>query len=568
MTFFEEEDEAVAPEAAGGRSHFRRYGVFYAVGVAVLVAAVLVPVLSSGDDDEKKPVVAGPAAAPADDGPWKPGSGDLVHGEGTTRSGAKCTEGTHQIPETTYSVPCLPKFTGDNGGATSTGVTADTIRIVLRRFPTTANQQTAQQAAEDAGYAGPTESYAVAKQWMDKFNELYELYGRKIEFVEYTSQFGDGTAEALGGGREGACADATKIVEELHAFGVITQPGLVGDSSSSTGVFSDCAAERGLVVFDGAPYYTEKYYQERDPNVWSTVMECERIGYQLPEYLGKRLVGKPAKYAGGDLQDKPRKLGVYVPDDPQYVRCILDIAEKQLQSKYNSGWEAKVTYQLDISRFAEQAQRAIVQYKAAGVTSIVTACDPLSIIFLTQAAKQQNYFPEWVITGVAATDTDNFGRLYDQEVVAGRLFGMSQLGSTSKTYGADSEPNKLYKATFGKDLPKGTTGWFYSLINVFNLVQSAGPDLAAANIGTGVTRLPELGGPSYAVGLWSWSTNPDGTRGHDHTAIDDSRQVYWDAEAISPSDGKKGSWIETDGGKRYRNGEWPTTDPDIFPGQA
>ncbi|HVM53793.1 MAG TPA: hypothetical protein VM262_11395 [Acidimicrobiales bacterium] len=559
MTFLDDDDDRVAPGSTG---HLARYWWIYALVAVVAVVAVVVPVVS-GDDDEEEQPAAGTAstAAPAAEGPWRPGSGDLVHGSGTTGGGVACEEGTSQVAGVGYSVPCLPAFEGDNGGETARGVSADTVRIVVRRFPSSANQQTVDQAARDAGFATRDDSKAIAYQWLEHFNEHYELYGRRVELVEYESEFGDGTAEALGGGREGACADATKIAEELDAFGVISQP--VADAGSTSGVFADCARQEGLVVFDGAPYYTEEYFAERDPYVWSIVMECERIGFQDAEYMGKRLLGRPAAHAKGDLQGKPRVLGTYVPDNPYYTRCI-DIANDELERTYDAPRNMVVTYQLDVSRFAEQAQRAVVQFKDAGVTSVVLACDPISVIFLTQAAKAQDYFPEWISIGVAGTDTDNFARQYEQSVVEGSLFGMSQLGSTAKIYGPDSEANRLYQEVFGETLPRGTTGWFSALVHVFNLVQAAGPDLTAENLAAGVTTLPDLGAPDFAYGRWSFASGPDGVNGTDHTAVDDSREVYWDADAVSLADGEPGTWVETEGGQRFANGEWPEGEPAVF----
>ena len=47
-------------------------------------------------------------------------------------------------------------------------------------------------------------------------------------------------------------------------------------------------------------------------------------------------------------------------------------------------------------------------------------------IYLTKAATEQNYFPEWVITGTVLTDTTALGRLYDQKQWA-HAFGLSSL---------------------------------------------------------------------------------------------------------------------------------------------
>ena len=47
--------------------------------------------------------------------------------------------------------------------------------------------------------------------------------------------------------------------------------------------------------------------------------------------------------------------------------------------------------------------------KNAGVTTVVCGCDPLFMTFLTAKAKEQNYQPEWVVTGVALIDNDLIG---------------------------------------------------------------------------------------------------------------------------------------------------------------
>ncbi|HEX5366662.1 MAG TPA: hypothetical protein VFW63_08370 [Acidimicrobiales bacterium] len=562
MTFLDDDDQP----APRGRLR-RRWWVYVTLAVVVAVA-VIVP-LAAGDDDEPAP--SGTASAGDRSGPWRPGSGDLVHGTGTSRDGSRCAEGVRQVPATGYSVPCLPAFRGDNGGATAQGVTADAIRIAVRRFPATANAQGFEQAGSEAGFASAEDVDRIVGQWVDYFNEHFETYGREVELVDFESEYGDPTQEAIGGGREAACADATKIAQELHAFGVITQPVLVGDLTSSFGPFSECAAQQGLVVFDAAPYYAESYYDDHHPYLWHLAMDCERLGYELADYAVERLVGGRAAYAKGDLGGKPRVFGSYLADDPQYNKCggraleliqeasaDLDLPDAALSD------DNIVNYQLDFARFAEQAQRAVVQYKRRGVTTVFLACDPVSIGFLTQAARQQDYFPEWVIIGVAAQDTDNFGRTYDQEVVEGSLFGFSQLGSNDKLFGSSSEPGRLYREAFGRSLPRNTNGWFFSLVNMFDLVQAAGPTLSAENIAAGVATLPDLGAPGYAYGRWSYATDPDGSSGSDHTALDDAREVYWDGDEVSPVDGEEGTWVETLGGKRFTPGDWPKGAPELF----
>ena len=47
----------------------------------------------------------------------------------------------------------------------------------------------------------------------------------------------------------------------------------------------------------------------------------------------------------------------------------------------------------------------------------------------------------------------------------------------------------------------------------------------------------------------------------DYTAIEDSRQVFWDPGARSKSDGKTGAYVALNSGRRYEIGRWPGGEP-------
>ncbi|MDY7106029.1 MAG: ABC transporter substrate-binding protein [Actinomycetota bacterium] len=473
-----------------------------------------------------------------------------------------CEPGVRQIPVSTYAAPCVAAFSGDNGGATYRGVTADEIVIVERTFPESANSQAVDAISEQAGAASDNVDQVVFDTFKEYFNSHFELYGRSVRWVTYESQFGNSTTEAQSKGREEACLDADVVANEIGAFGVI---GTRGGAVSSP--FAECAAQRGLVVFNGASYFPERFFAERHPFVWSVAMECERIAYQVAEYLGKRLAGKPARFAGDPaLASQTRAFGTSVPNNDGYQACV-DITERVGEEQHGYSSTSRYNYTLDVSRFPDEANRAVVQFKADGVTTVVLASDPISVVFLTQAATSQDYYPEWFLIGTALQDTDNMGQLYDQQQVDGHMFGMSQLGSTAKVVGPSSEPGRLYELITGEQIPDGTSGGYAGLHMVFNLLQAAGPNLTPDAIAAGARSLPPGGAPDYPFGYWSLADGPQGTPGAgDHTAVDDSREIYWTRDFVSPVTGSPGTFMETYDGRRFRNGEWPAEDPPVYPG--
>ncbi|MFL6113603.1 MAG: hypothetical protein ACJ786_19905 [Catenulispora sp.] len=497
------------------------------------------------------------AAAPGAPGAVKAGSGGPVAapqvGQGVARSGVQCGPGVRQIAGSAYAAPCVGAFSGENGGVTYNGVTKDTITIAIRSTSDAngPNAQAVDQVQSKAGQLTATEQVAAIKEMLPYFNKNWELYGRQVKLVEWTGQ-GNGTDEAQSKGTETACSDANSLASSVHAFGVIRH-GTFGYESQP---FSECAATYKLYLPLGAPYFPEQYYQRWNPYVWGGTMECERIAHDSAEYVIKRLAGKKAKYAGDlALQQADRKFGTYVPDNKGYGRCV-DLNQQDLQAAHVDAKE-RYNYALDVSQFPSEAQRGIIQFKSANVSTIVMACDPISITFLTSSASQQQYHPEWLSIGVALEDTDGYGRLYNADAVNGRLFGMSQLGSDAKLNDKNGEAARAYKATTGKDMPSGYAILYYNLMLMFNQLQAAGPVLTPQNIANTTHALPVGGGASGALGTWDYS--------NDHTAINDSREIYWDANATG-YDGKQGTYVETYGGRRFQSGQWPQEDPPIYPG--
>jgi hypothetical protein len=531
---------------------------------SMLTAAMAVPVAS--------PVAgaSGPASVltklgPAGEGPYPwayPASGHIKVGTGTTVTGTACTPSTPQFPSP-YAAPCVPKFTGNNGGATYDGVTATTITLAQREFPNAADTEEIEAQAKAAGSAIPQVISQVQQVFLNYFNKVYSLYGRKVVIKPYITQ-ASFTTEELGQGQPQACADADAIANQMDAFG---ETGMTnGTSFGGTGPFSQCAAQDHLVEFNGNPYYDEASFEKLNPYVWSTSQDCTRISSAEAEVVATMLGGKKAIYAGdANLRDSTRKFAAFVPNVSQYLNCaqnFVNLAEHKYHLS-KSALAPSFDYNLDIATFQQSAQQAIIQFKAAGVTTIICSSDPFSLGLLTKAAAAQNYHPEWFLTGSALTDLDQTAQgLYDQAEIDGHMFGMSEAAPSTSTTGPTSLAGKLYQKLTGHQIPKGTDGNYSELVEIFDALQAAGPDLTPANMARGIHALPPLGAPDYQYGLWTWNTGPTGVAGAgDHTSSDDARFVYWDGTKTSPLNGVKGTFVAAFGGKRFTLGEWPTTLP-------
>jgi hypothetical protein len=589
----------------GAVSHFRRYAVLYVFGALAAVAVYLLPTVeSSGRAGGPGAFGAGTGATAGSDAgqlagatgasgaAGGAGSGGAASGlsggasgasgasgaraaagaggpvgavqfaTGVTRGGVACKPGVRQIPLSQYADPCEAMFTGNNGGATYNGVTGDTITISVRHDSDASgpNAAAVQAEAQAAGGDSFDMQEQAARMLTNYFNKTFELYGRQVKIVDFNGQ-GNSTQEAQSQGQAAACADADAVATTVHAFGDINY----GAAMQESGPFSACAARYHVYVPIGAPYFSDTNFQKWDPYVWNLTMNCSLISREEAEAIGKELVPYPAKWAGSDggvpLNGMQRKFATYVPNNPDYQDCT-NTAKGILQSQYglSPSRADQYNYALDVSTFPEDAQRAVIQFAANRDTTVILACDPISPIFLTQDAFNQNYHPEWYDIGVALTDTDNWGQLWSQPEVAGHLFGLSENGSTQTQLDPNGEAALTWKAASGKDMGKDTTIpiIYAELLSMFDELQAAGPILTPANIAAGTRKLVGGGGPTAPLGTWSFAQY--------HSGIVDAREIYWDSGGRSPANGKQGTFVAVWGGQRYGVGQFPSGQPPFYSG--
>ena len=487
--------------------------------------------------------------------------GNVQTGTGTTVGGFACSPGVKQLPWATYAAPCQAKFSGYNGGATAPGVTANTITIAVRTATDAqgANSLELQAQTEAAGGVDNKTNWQYMQTLTDYFNKTFDLYGRKVQYVTYNGQ-GNGTNEAVGQDEAQACADADQAATSLHAFGLGDYNGYLISSEP----LAACAARYHLYMPEGAAYFPESFYQSWDPYVWSLATNCTTLAEQVAEFYGKQLYPYPTKWAGSNgltgLNGKPRKLAVYVPNNNGYQSCTNYARQIGAQTYHEdpSRYD-QYNYSLDVSTWPQSAQSAMVKFAADGDTTVLLACDPLSPIFMTADAQKQNYYPEWLLEGVAFTDDDNIVQLWDQQEVSGHLFGLSQNGDTAAAVSPSGEVAKTWEAASGQSSLANPQIYldYNVLIAMFDQLQAAGPNLTAQNLALGTRRLPVLGGAHPISGTWDFRIF--------HSGIVDNREVYWDGNRQSMADNKKGTYVQIYNGQRFKVGQYPTGEPPYYP---
>ncbi|MEZ5244482.1 MAG: hypothetical protein R2707_05235 [Acidimicrobiales bacterium] len=566
-------------EANLGRQ-LRRWGPLGAIAlIVVIVVAVLV--LSGGDDGDgdvqtdpdttdpdttdpdttdpdttdpdtttSGPVSGDPMEAITADGRVSWTEADAVGLTGEFDWGDKCDtdRGTYAYPDF-FAGECVVPWEGDNGGATETGVTADTITIVVYTAPEVdpvLDYITGPIANDDT----PEEVFDTHVGLAEFYGSFFETYGRDVELVRYAAT---GTSDD----EVAAIADAETIARDYQPFmvwgGPTLQLNVFGETLAANGIMCNCLG--------GATA------QENYPYLHTVTKSAEQSRILLAEYIGKRLAGRNAIHSP-DFADQERSFGYLYLETDDVSTQVAENFRDLLAEEYGVTLDPLIPYKLDPLTLQEQATTIIASLKSAGVTSIVFAGDPIAPRDFTIAATEQEYFPEWVLSGTTLVDTSVFGRTYDQQQWA-HAFGMS---NTSVPIAREVGGNYfLYEWFHGEPPPAGDTigiQWQASL--TFALLQGTGPDLthesfADTMMNAAPTRRGAITAPSISFGsdkgLWPDDILPD------VNGIDDVSEVWWDPDTIGTDELDRegpGVYQYVDGGIRYLPGEWPDTDSKVF----
>ncbi|HMX08601.1 MAG TPA: ABC transporter substrate-binding protein [Microthrixaceae bacterium] len=446
--------------------------------------------------------------------------------------------GAAQIPGDPYSPPCV-QFSGGNGGATSRGVTADKI-VVSVRVGSFANGML-DALSKVANAKIPNESPQVITKTVDGlveyFNKRFQFYGRKLEVVKWDGK-GDVLKETTGGGQEGAQADALKVSQEIKAF---------ADVSAVSPVYADALASKQVINI-GVPFTSREWMTQRKPWSWSQFTDCSTVVESVASYYAIKLAGQPAALAGGDLKGQARRAMIIAPENSWYQECVragINILQKAGKA---GDLVDSLKYQIDIPRMSDQAASLIQKLKAERITTVVCGCDPLLLTFLTSKAKEQNYQPEWVITGIALIDNDMIGQILQQDQW-GRAFGVSFSGPTQAA--GQGLGYRAYKSV-RPDEPSVGVELIYNQLYLLAIgIQGAGPNLNPQTFEKAMLDYPRRSGPS---GTWGFGPG-------DYTTSDDAREVFWNPSVASVQTRSPGTYQDPNGGKRFPIGQWPNTPP-------
>ena len=298
------------------------------------------------------------------------------------------------------------------------------------------------------------------------------------------------------------------------------------DGASPAGAYNMAAAlnnepaDRRPMHF-GTLWLSDQDYTRFAPFAWTQFATGSTITREWASYVCSRLVGQNAKYSpDANVQGQKRVFGLVHTNLLQDKRLANEF--KSYLTQYCGGTNPiKTEVEYDGTDFAQAQQNntnLITQLKLSGVTSVLMLTEPVQPLFQLQAAKGQNYYPEWIFSSFGYSDSSTVQRLYDQKETAGS-FGTSNLGVPGGFGFGAGDPFYMYHAYHqvapdgkpcdpssdegmnhggnGHDAianyckaPTALVTWYYTMLPSIGGITFAGPDLTPQNVTAGLQAFP------------------------------------------------------------------------------
>lgn len=448
------------------------------------------------------------------------------------------------------SPPCIASWDDrkGNGGATSPGVSETEIRVAMPLNSTN----------------GPT--YPGLKPIVDFLNSHFQLYGRRIVVVPFTSATADDT-EFNNPSKERADAAA---ITQLNVFASIDFVDPLSYNWSLP-VFRDILTKHKIVSIAGGemtPYGTSAQMSAHAPYEWSYSPTIDDVVRSYATAVCRQLAGRPATHApDAALHTKTRKFAVVLPSDDQIGGPFPGLADL-LKILDGCGIHApKVVRFTGASEQALSLGGSFSQLQNDGVTSLVYfpfvgASTPQSP---PTVAAGIGYSPEWVLIGWNNYLTASMLNNPSSETKGAFGIGMWNLflppgqefwGQSFIAGGGGQEAVSAGTYANGR-------AFYNEMLLLASGIQMAGPNLTPATFAEGL-RSTDF--PNPRAGSAPFHQAHVGFGQGDVTMTDDYLAFWLDTRMSGaevntrPNANEYQAMCNVEGGRRWTEQTWPTTD--------
>ncbi|MHB8719413.1 MAG: ABC transporter substrate-binding protein [Candidatus Dormibacteria bacterium] len=465
------------------------------------------------------------------------------------------------------SPPCVPYFdpNASNGGATSPGVTKDSIYVA---WPDLGNPL-------DGFY--DIEREQDTRDFATYVNNHFEFYGRKLVLVPfrvYKAGFNTNSAAQMQ-------QDATTAANLEPGIGVFASIEYAPVGGTAFYYYNQLAQDR--IVSIDSDVMAQDYNESFGPYEWSTVPSTEGFMSNLGALVCNQLRGQPPQFAG-------QPPGGTTSWGKRSFRIVVGAASNGLTWAYQPlaaalsgcGLDGSTIDHVSSSTDSSEAANLATHKCASGlgscpISTVLCICSGADLAGLMNAAQQQGYFPEWTVSGQGAENQDS------QSSSSGSGAGTtgypaSQLSHIiGITYDNKIDPpaNEFWYSALKEVDPNYQYGdnaldyWDYfryeQLMVLASGLQAAGPDLTPTTFANGLYGLhfpdPGAGAAPYYQARVGFSPS-------NHHWFLDAAAIWYDVQAsnYTTSEPRTGSFCYSRGGQR--SATWTDVSPLFYNNQS
>lgn len=367
-------------------------------------------------------------------------------------------------------------------------------------------------------------------------------YGRTVSAVVFNQDHGDFCPEQ-------SRNDAKSVLGRNKPFAI------VGGGNE----WDEEAVAQKTVKVTGRPA-TDRFFRERSPYLWGPITGATTINRFLAQYAAKTLAGKNSINTGdARTGNRKRVFGVIYQDTPEINRAKDEFLSYLKQRGVNVSKNAVVGYEPKLSTIGVTSRTIVASLMQEQVTTILMIMDPIAVQFISQAADNQRWLPEWITNTYGLMDWSLGPRSFMSRDQALHTFGISTFWPSKQIREEQTEEYKAWKAINPRaDVPSDWLAWYRGFKVFFRGLAAAGPGLTPRTLMEGYNTFcapcarndPKIPLTGYGRG--------------DFTAVDDAHIQRYDPDAPDYAAAKdswengqppKGAYVYLNGGKRYNSFE-------------
>lgn len=462
----------------------------------------------------------------------------------------ECVGDPPRQTEDPLSPPCVPYYSGDNGGETARGVTGEEIRVVFYNDLGIEGDMTAPFDPSRDGVAART-----VKAQLAFFQERFQTYGRTVLMHAVTPPFRYDHSRDTGRIRDAVSMRFKYDPFAAIAFGPYDVEAFV-ETSASLGVVTHALRDLETHVYEDHASY-----------VWSFWPDLDVAADLSAGFICRSLRGGVARFSPDlSMQDDLRKIAL-VYNRANVNRPYLAEQAEALEAAVAGrcgGFDLVIPFDGGTLAGAKEAALIVGRLRLAGVTTVVCYCMPFApegtVSTLQSVATATGYFPEWYWDSATGMDHGEWQRAYGNKAQV-------SIGSSHQPRNpaiAETFAYRAYQQATGDgsepDL-RFNADVYTALLTLFTAVQSAGPTVTVPNNERGLFTMGFLR-PSYPwVPTGAFGEGFPGT----YSFVDTGMAWWWDPAGTSP-EGRAGegcarvAW----GGVRFYADTWPEGDAHLF----